>query len=46
MQGPKEVEGLSSIEQVAVGATHVVALVQHSTAADYEDQLDDALFAS
>ena len=36
--GPKEVEGLTYVDSVAAGATHVIAIVSHVTAADYEDE--------
>ena len=40
-QGPKEVEGLTFVDQLAAGATHVVAIVSHTTAADYDLEFED-----
>jgi alpha-tubulin suppressor-like RCC1 family protein len=36
--GPKEVEGLHDVDFLAAGATHVIALVSHTTADNYDDE--------
>jgi hypothetical protein len=35
-QGPKEVEGLSCVDDVMAGGTHAIALVSHTTADHYD----------